>query len=142
MGYVPALEWRSYRVSAGMAYYPSRKIGLSRLVLKDPDSVRETLGHEYAHLLAVARLGQKGVGHGIAWKNAMKDLGLAPIVRHNFQVERNNRSQRVDYVCLRCGITISRNRRLPHQRRYVHVKCGGDLKFLRVFKVIQTSSSP
>jgi predicted SprT family Zn-dependent metalloprotease len=132
----PQLEWRAYRVSAGMAYYREGVIGLSSVVLRDPDAVRETLGHEYAHLLAFSRAGTRGAGHGAAWRTAMRDIGLEPKVRHNYEVERNVRRQQVDYLCVRCGATIARKRRLPGRRKYVHSQCGGDLKLLRIFKVI------
>ncbi|MGV3618095.1 MAG: SprT-like domain-containing protein [Fimbriimonas sp.] len=128
LGYVPELQWRPYRVTAGMAYYRLHAIGLSTRVLKDEAAVRETLGHEYAHLLAVARHGTKAANHGPLWQRAMIDLGLEPKVRHTYDVERNRPRQRVTYRCLGCGASIVRSRRLPTKRRYVHVPCGGDLR--------------
>ncbi|HWD37979.1 MAG TPA: SprT-like domain-containing protein [Fimbriimonas sp.] len=135
MGYVPKLVWKSYRVTAGMAYYRTGTIGLSCTVLKTEEAVRETVGHEYAHLLAIARHGERERGHGNGWKRAMFDLGLEPKVRHNYEVDRNVRRQQVDYRCLRCGATIVRSRRLPRRRRYVHANCGGDLRLLQVSRV-------
>jgi len=132
----PALKWKTYRVTAGMAYYREGLIGLSKIVLREPDAVRETLGHEYAHLLAFDRHGSRGAGHGSAWRIAMQDLGLEPKVRHNYDVERNSRRQQVDYLCIKCGVTIARKRRLPVKRKYVHARCGGDLRLLRILKVI------
>jgi SprT protein len=128
LGYVPRLQWKAYRVTAGMAYYRRGTIGLSSLVLKDEAAVRETLGHEYAHLLAVVRHGPKAANHGPLWQQAMRDLGLEPKVRHTYDVERNVARQRVTYRCVRCGASIVRSRRLPRKRRYVHVTCGGDLR--------------
>jgi predicted SprT family Zn-dependent metalloprotease len=119
-----------------MAYYREGVIGLSHIVLKEPQAVRDTLGHEYAHLLAVHRAGQRGAGHGAPWRTAMKDLGLEPKVRHNYAVERNSGGQQVEYLCARCGATILRRRRLPNRRKYVHACCGGDLKLYRIFKVM------
>lgn len=128
----PRICWRRYRVTAGMAYYREGLIGLSALVLKDAEAVKETLGHEYAHLMAFERAGQRGAGHGAAWKQAMRELGLEPKVRHCYEVERNARHQQVDYQCVRCGVTIPRKRRLPRRRKYVHAHCGGELRLLRV----------
>ena len=125
MGYVPSLKWKGLRVTAGMAYYELRMIGLSHRVLKTEDQVRRTLIHEYAHLLAVARQGVKGKGHGAAWQKAMLDLGETPEVRHNYEVERNNRKQIVLYRCSRCGAIIQKSRKFPKGRRYMHIKCGG-----------------
>jgi predicted SprT family Zn-dependent metalloprotease len=135
LSYVPKLFWKPYRVTAGMAYYRTGAIGLSSIVLKDSVSVKETLVHEYAHLLAVHRRGERGKGHGEPWRQAMRDLGVEPKVRHNYQVERNKARQRVDYQCLRCGELIVRKRRLPRRRHYIHAVCGGDLRLLRVIRV-------
>ena len=133
--YLPILQWRAYRVTAGMAYYRKGVIGLSTTVLKTEPAVRETLGHEYAHLLAVARHGPKAANHGPHWQRAMRDLGLEPKVRHTYDVERNVTRQQVTYRCIRCGANIIRARRLPKRRRYVHVNCGGDLRLDKVESV-------
>ena len=135
LGYEPELIWRGYRVTAGLAYYRKGVIGLSHRVLKDEKAVLETLTHEYAHLLAVARHGQRGAGHGPAWKQAMFDLGQEPKVRHNYEVEHNISRQAVTYQCIRCGKEFVRARRFPKRQRYIHVNCGGDLKLRKVERV-------
>lgn len=132
MGYRPALEWRSFRTTAGMAYYRRRAIGLGASVLTTPERLKDTLIHEYAHLLAFARYGNAGRGHGAGWQQAMTDLGAAPRVRHTYEVARNASRQRVFYRCVRCGASIERRRRLPRGRKYVHAQCGGGLKLDRV----------
>jgi SprT protein len=115
-----------------MAYYRKNAIGLSKLVLRTPEAVRETLGHEYAHLLAVARHGMAAANHGVLWQVTMHELGLAPTVRHRYEVQRNVARQRVTYRCLRCGATIERTRRLRQDRVYVHAPCGGPLELTRL----------
>lgn len=142
MGYRPRLVWRPFRVTAGMAYYRVRTIGLSHIVIRDETALRDTLIHEYAHLLAVHRSGNRGKGHGHAWRQAMRDMGAEPKVRHNYCVERNQARQRVDYQCQRCGAVIERKRRLPRRKRYVHAVCGGDLRLLRVVRVIASAEGP
>lgn len=133
--YAPRIEWRNYRVTAGMAYYRIGVIGLSYHVLTTPGMVVDTLTHEYAHLLAVARHGVRAAGHGPAWRQAMRDLGQEPKVRHNYEVVRNERRQRVTYRCLKCGKQFDRPRRLPQHRKYVHASCGGDLRLVSVTRV-------
>jgi SprT protein len=135
MGYRPAIHWKRYRVTAGMAYFRTGVIGLSISVLKTEEAVRETLLHEYAHLLAVKRYGVQARGHGEPWRRAMADLGLVPKVRHSYTVERNEPRQQVSYRCLSCGAIIIRKRRLPARRRYLHAPCGGDLKLVKVARV-------
>jgi len=140
MGYVPQILWKGYRVTAGIAYYRIGTIGLSTRVLRTPEAVRETLGHEYAHLLAVFRHGPKAAGHGEPWRRAMRDVGLEPTVRHRYEVERNVPRQRVTYVCSRCGHPIVRTRRLPKRRRYMHAGCGGAIRLHSVERVTAEAS--
>lgn len=137
LGYIPKVVWKGYRVTAGLAYYKAGVIGLSTRVLKDEQSIVDTLIHEYAHLLAVVRHGMRAAGHGAAWQQAMKDLGREPKVRHDYPVERNVPRQSVVYVCTRCGRNIERSRRLPKRRRYVHSNCGGDLRLARVERITE-----
>lgn len=135
IGYVPKLEWRRMPVTAGLAIYSKRTIALSYILMTEPDRVRVTLLHEYAHLLAFHRAGRKGTGHGPAWRQAMQDLGLDPKVHHNYEVKRNKLRQEVVYKCRKCGTEIVRRRRLSVRRRYYHVNCGGQISFLVIRSV-------
>ncbi len=130
LGYRPQLLWKGFRVTAGMAYYTRGEIALSRIVLDTPEKMYTTLIHEYAHLLAFAREGRAGAGHGPAWKAAMRQLGAEPVVRHSYTVRRNAKRQTLLYRCVRCGDTFSRHRRLPKTRKYVHADCGGGLRLV------------
>ncbi len=132
LSFDPGLEWRRYSVTAGMAHYQQGLISLSAIVLKEPHQVRETLLHEYAHLLAFDRHGRKGVGHGRHWRQAMVDLGLEPKVHHQYEVVRNQARQTVVYRCKKCGETFARKRRLPQRKRYFHRQCGGQIALLEV----------
>lgn len=135
MGYEPTLTWKNLRVTAGVAYYKRGEIALSRIVLTDKEKIRLTLTHEYAHLLAVYRYGQKGAGHGAPWKEAMLDLGLEPKVLHDYPCQRNAKRQLVVYQCLRCGTKLKRARQLPKRRKYVHATCGGALRLQAVRRI-------
>lgn len=128
IGYRPQILWKRLRVTAGMAYFRAKAIGLSSIVLDSHEKLEITLRHEYAHLMAYARHGRKGAGHGEHWRAAMHELGLKPEVHHRYDVQRNQKRQQVAYLCQRCGTVITRSRRLPRRRKYVHVNCGGFLK--------------
>jgi predicted SprT family Zn-dependent metalloprotease len=129
LGARPKIVWKNLRVTAGMAYYKQNQIGLSRLILTDEARVRDTLTHEYAHLLAVHRKGPKAACHGVSWAGAMLEMGAEPRVRHNYEVRRNRRHMEVVYLCAKCGTRIVRPKRLPRKRRYLHVNCGGEIRF-------------
>ncbi len=126
----PGIEWRNYRTTAGTAEYQRGVISLSRSLIIDEERLRDTILHEYAHLLAFQRFGVKGKGHGPAWREAMAELGAEPEVRHQYECQRNEKRQIVIYRCIRCGKQIQRRRRLPRRTTFVHLKCGGRIKFL------------
>jgi predicted SprT family Zn-dependent metalloprotease len=128
LGYKPTIEWRGLRVTAGVAYYQLGKIALSKHVLQSSEQLRETLLHEYAHLLAFQRAGRRGAGHGVHWRKAMTDLGLPPKVTHKYEVKRNQSHQEVVYQCRKCKALITRKRRLNKRRRYLHLNCGGTIE--------------
>lgn len=134
LSYQPKIEWRRYTVTAGMAHYQLGLITLSVHVLREPHHVRETLLHEYAHLLAFDRHGKKGAGHGQPWKKAMRDLGLEPKVHHQYEVNRNQSRQVVRYQCKKCGEIFDRKRRLATKKRYYHRQCGGQIALVEVQK--------
>jgi predicted SprT family Zn-dependent metalloprotease len=142
MGYVPELIWNGrLRVTAGIAYYRKGAIALSSKVLVTEEKLENTLKHEYAHLLAVHRHGRRGAGHGTPWRQAMKDLGIEPKVTHAYEVPRNKPRQAVSYECARCGVSFTRKRRLPQTRKYVHARCGGDLRLKSVVQVTEDQAA-
>lgn len=103
---------------------------MGAVVLDTEEKLRSTLIHEYAHLLAFARAGRKGWGHGPAWRQAMQDLGQSPEVYHRYPVQRNKPRQAVRYRCERCGTTFMRLRLLPRKKRFMHAGCGGRIEFV------------
>jgi SprT protein len=125
IAFIPLLEWRRLRVTAGLAYFEQNKIALSAIVLVNTEQIHNTLLHEYAHLLAYHRAGRKGIGHGAVWRQAMIDLGLSPKIHHQYEVQRNESKNLVYYQCKRCGYSFSRKRKLARGRKYYHVSCGG-----------------
>lgn len=128
----PTLEWRRYRTTAGRAFYDRWAIALSESLIVDEDRLRDTLFHEYAHLMAFERHGMAGRGHGAAWKHAMRELGLEPEVKHRYPCRRNVPRRTVTYRCKRCGVAIVRRRRLPRKGRWVHAGCGGSIQLLAI----------
>lgn len=121
----PNLEWRRYRTTAGTANWATHTLCLGVGVVTDEQRLVDTLVHEYAHLLAFARAGLAGRGHGPAWRQAMADLGAAPERTHRYEVARNQARQVVVYRCSRCHESFHRRRRLPRGRTYRHAGCGG-----------------
>jgi len=126
------LKWKNLRVSAGLASPIKFEITLSRLILTTEGRVRETLLHEYAHLMAFDRYGRIAANHGPYWQAAMRELGLPPIVRHSYETYRTPPKQLNLYRCQRCGNEFERARRLNAKKRYLHRNCGGPIQFVGV----------
>ncbi|MBL8087314.1 MAG: SprT-like domain-containing protein [Chthonomonas sp.] len=132
------LRWRNYRTTAGTAEFTTFTISLSKTLMTDAERLRSTLVHEYAHLLAFARHGLRGRGHGPAWRQAMVDLGETPTVRHRYDCQRNRTRHLHIYVCVRCREQFKRGRLFSRGRVYIHKDCGGKLNYLQ--KIAITNS--
>ncbi|HMS55672.1 MAG TPA: SprT-like domain-containing protein [Fimbriimonadaceae bacterium] len=129
LGYEPKLIWKPLRVTAGQALYLQGTIALSSKVIVTEEQLRDTLVHEYAHLLAVSRHGRKAANHGEHWQQAMRDLGAEPKRTHGYAVSRNQRHQEVVYRCKGCGAEIVTKRLLNRKRRYLHRDCGAFITY-------------
>lgn len=127
------IEWRNYPVTAGMAYYPNT-IKLSKKILKTKKQVRETVLHEYAHLVVYDRWGDQAMPHGEEWREVMILFGLNPQVTHDYECQRRTVKKPYSCKCQRCGYEIKRAKPLMRNRIYTHVGCGGRMIQSRIRK--------
>jgi predicted SprT family Zn-dependent metalloprotease len=76
--------------------------------------VDRTLRHELAHLLAQFRVGRRRIApHGIEWRQACRDLGIAYEARcHNLPFASKTCAPRYVYRCPNCKETFPRVRRI------------------------------
>jgi len=123
-----AVRWKNYPVTAGRAYLRESLICLSTSILTTPERVRETLLHEYAHLVVFERSGPKARPHGREWRGVMQTLGLAPCVTHSYDCVRRTRPKPYAVRCESCGARLPRARPLNRSRLYKHVGCGGRIR--------------
>lgn len=108
------------------------RICLSALLLTSDERVRETLLHEYAHLVVYHRFGRRAKPHGPEWRAVMNALGLSPERTHSYPPLPTPKPRRtLIYRCARCGEEIPRVRPLKRGRAYYHVKCGGAIRLNR-----------
>ena len=100
---------------AGRADY-RRKLVVLNPRLRDfgAQEIDQTLRHELAHLLAQARAGRRRIApHGIEWRRACRDLGIAGEARcHTLPLPVSRRAPRFLYKCPNCATSFPRVRRL------------------------------
>ena len=78
------------------------------------DEIERTLRHELAHLLAQFRVGRRRIApHGIEWRQACRDLGIADEARcHNLPFAAKTYARRYVYRCPNCKEEFPRVRRI------------------------------
>lgn len=99
------------------------------------DFLKNTVAHEVAHLLACWRDGNRALGHGPVWREAMALFGCEPRRCHGYDTTNSTlwSQRRWPY---RCGcnenhlLSTTRHNRIAGKRRtYLCVFCGERLRF-------------
>ena len=110
------VEWSGrLRSAAGRAEYDSARVLLNcRLCAHGEAEIDRTLRHELAHLLAQFRARRRRIApHGIEWRRACADLGIAGEARcHNLPFPTRRLQRRYLYACPRCARQFPRTRPL------------------------------
>jgi SprT protein len=116
LGRVVRVEWNSrLQTAAGRADSREKLISLNpRLRDYGEAEIDRTLRHELAHLLAQFRAGRRGIlPHGVEWRAACHDLGIADEARcHNLPFPISERTRRFIYKCPTCEREFPRVRRI------------------------------
>lgn len=103
------------RSCAGRAEYRAALVTLNpRLGDHGPIEIDRTLRHELAHLLAQTRAGRRRIApHGVEWRMACSDLGIADEQRcHELPFPVRRYARRFRYQCPRCATEFPRVRRI------------------------------
>jgi SprT protein len=117
------VEWNPrMRSAAGRADFREKLVSLNPALLNldsvngqsGSDEIDRTLRHELAHLLAQWRVGRRRIApHGIEWRQACRDLGIADEARcHNLPFVTKSFPPRFVYVCPNCKEKFPRVRRI------------------------------
>ncbi len=120
--------------AAGQANYRKNKIRFNRDLLEKytDEFIKQTVPHEFAHLVAYRKFGHRIRPHGAEWKLVMVALGIKPARTHNFKVVPARRLKRFPYKCDCPGssyeLTSIRHNRVQQGRLYLCKKCGNALQ--------------
>ena len=112
------------RSTAGLANYAKSLILLNpKLVEFGAEEIDKTFRHELAHLVARARSGIRRIEpHGVEWKKACQDLGIADEKRcHTLPLPRRQVERKHLYQCPVCKVEFRRVR--PFRRRVACLTC-------------------
>lgn len=114
---------------AGKAYYRKNRISIHYRLLKEkPQELRETYGHELAHLLVDIRIGKDARNHGRHWQNTMRDLGLKPEIYHKMCVASFRRPKvRHLFGCSICVREFYLTKYKANNSHRYKCRCGGSL---------------
>jgi predicted SprT family Zn-dependent metalloprotease len=110
------VEWNPrLKTAAGRADYRHKLISLNPRLVEHPAEIDRTLRHELAHILAEFRRNNRRriSPHGIEWKLACCDLGIADEKRcHTLPFPAKHHSPRFTYHCPNCRRDFPRVRRI------------------------------
>ena len=109
------VEWNSrLKTAAGRADYREKLISLNPRLFEYPIEIDRTLRHELAHILAQFRVGRRKISpHGVEWRQACIDLGIADEKRcHNLPFPARTFAARFVYRCPNCRQEFPRVRRM------------------------------
>ena len=112
------VEWNPrLKTAAGRADYREKLISINSRLIEHPDEIDRTLLHELAHILAQFRAGRRRISpHGIEWRQACGDLGIADEKRcHNLPFPARTYTARFVYRCPNCHREFPRVRRVRRE---------------------------
>jgi predicted SprT family Zn-dependent metalloprotease len=119
------LRWHvRLRTTAGLAHPRNSSVLLNPRLLSFPEELTRTFLHELAHLIAHARFPRRRIRpHGIEWRQACRDLGLADERRcHTLPLAAPRRVAKNHlYHCPRCLREVARAR--PFRRAEACLSC-------------------
>lgn len=114
------VRWNSrLQTTAGRAHYAESRIELNPRLkeIADLAEIERTLKHELAHLVAYERCGRSErrrlQPHGVEWREACADLGIAGESRcHELALPGRRMRRKFAYTCPACAAVIERVKRM------------------------------
>ena len=135
---LPIIEHTIKGKKAGVAYLQEWKVNynLEILIANEEDFLKQTVGHEIAHLVAFQLFGSRG--HDKAWKYVMRQLGLEPNRCHSYDLSviTVKKHKKVIYKC-NCkeheiGLVRHKNLQENKNRYFTCYLCKGKLIYKEV----------
>ncbi len=134
---LPRLTWDLKGTVGGQAYLNQNMIRINQEALKKykDNYIKQTIGHEFAHLVSYKSL--KHRGHGRSWAKVMRSFDLFPDRCHDYDLTpaRVVKKQYL-YACQKCGkefnfTAIRHKRAMKGSQNYRHSIDGGKLVYVK-----------
>ena len=130
---LPELTWDFKGTVGGQAYLNQNMIRINMEALQKYKDhyIKQTIGHEFAHLVAYKALRHKG--HGRSWSRVMRKFNLFPDRCHDYDLTPARVVKRQYlYECDKCGkeftlTAIRHNKMMKGKQSYRHSTDGGKL---------------
>ncbi len=130
---LPELTWDLKGTVGGQAYLNQNMIRINMEALQKYKDhyIKQTIGHEFAHLVAYKALRHKG--HGRSWSRVMRKFNLFPDRCHDYDLTPARVVKRQYlYECDKCGkeftlTAIRHNKMMKGKQSYRHSTDGGKL---------------
>lgn len=138
---VPPVSYDLKGTVAGTATYKTWSIQLNPILFDENEKefLDQVVGHEFAHLLAVALYGPAITHHGKEWKSVMAAMGLRVEVKHRFNVENTLRTSKIFKYKCNCKehlFTLRRHNSIL-KKKFVKIFCNvckGSVEYTGAFK--------
>ena len=132
---LPKLTWDLKGTVGGQAYLNQNmiRINMEAFAKYKDHYKKQTIGHEFAHLVAYNALGHRG--HGRSWARVMRKFNLFPDRCHDYDLTPASVVNRQYlYECDKCGkeftlTAIRHNKMQKGKQRYRHSTDGGQLVY-------------
>ena len=135
---IPTLDFSLKGEVGGQAYILENRLRINRQALhKYTDHyIKQTIGHEYAHLVTHDYWdGNRVRSHGHEWASVMRSFDLKPDRCHTYELDKARNIRRgFIYHCVKCGkefnfTSIRHNRAMKGTQNYRHSTDGGKLEY-------------
>ena len=146
----PTITYKLKGHTGERANYAREEIMVNYYLLDNNEEryLKNTIGHEYAHLVAYKYFGWKamrGKPHGKHWKAVMRSLGLNPKRCHSYDTKPARKTRKFLYACADCGkdstISTVMHNRIRKGRVYRHNGCEEPLKLKHELVELETAKA-
>jgi SprT protein len=133
---LPMVDFKLRGTTAGRAYPSQWRLSFNAVLMREnmKHFLRQTVGHEVAHLVVHARWGTQVKPHGSEWRDVMRAFELEARASHRYDVSRIARPRSPYVYGCACEETFRlghvRHQRMTRGVSYRCRRCGRALTFL------------